>query len=268
MRFIAVILMFFTLPCAAVEIVLPFQVGGSSGLVAMMLKQGYEREGVPAVLNVKLGAQGVVGAEYLAAAPADGSVVGVVTTAVLSQVPPRNFATVHIVGDQVFILAAHPSVGGVNGALDSIRNRPRDVVFGFASFGQVDAFNALCAWVACAADRAVVAPYKTSAPLISDLQAGRINLTVGAAASLMPHIIAARVSAAAVLTESRAAFLPKIPSTAEVAPGFVYHSRIYVALPVSAEASVSQQHALLARKSLEGEQLFREPTYLQRVGAR
>src|SRR5262249_21908151 len=64
-------------------------------------------------------------------------------------------------------------------------------------------------------------PYKGSAPAVTDLIAGHVDLMFDNLANSLPHIRAGRLRALAVASEQRLAAFPDLPTMAETLPGFV-----------------------------------------------
>jgi tripartite-type tricarboxylate transporter receptor subunit TctC len=58
-------------------------------------------------------------------------------------------------------------------------------------------------------------PYKGSAPALTDLIGGRLDLVLDVPTSVMPHIQSGRLRALAVMSDKRFGFLPDVPSIAE-----------------------------------------------------
>jgi tripartite-type tricarboxylate transporter receptor subunit TctC len=58
-------------------------------------------------------------------------------------------------------------------------------------------------------------PYKGSGPAVVDLIGGQIQLTFGAAVSMLPHVKAGRVQGLAVTSARRSPIAPELPTVAE-----------------------------------------------------
>jgi tripartite-type tricarboxylate transporter receptor subunit TctC len=67
-------------------------------------------------------------------------------------------------------------------------------------------------------------PYKGAAPAVADLLAGRIQVWIGAANSLLPHIRAEKIRLLATAASQRFGQLPDTPTVAEAGlPGFALY---------------------------------------------
>ncbi len=63
-------------------------------------------------------------------------------------------------------------------------------------------------------------PYKGSAPAVSDLLAGQVQMMVDGLPSALPHIKAGKLRAIALTSLHRAPTLAELPTIAETYPGF------------------------------------------------
>jgi tripartite-type tricarboxylate transporter receptor subunit TctC len=63
-------------------------------------------------------------------------------------------------------------------------------------------------------------PYKGSAPMLTDLLGGQVQVTFDNMPSSINHIKAGKLRALAVTTAQRSAELPDVPTVAETVPGF------------------------------------------------
>jgi tripartite-type tricarboxylate transporter receptor subunit TctC len=63
-------------------------------------------------------------------------------------------------------------------------------------------------------------PYKGSAPMLTDLLGGQVQVTFDNLPSSMPHIKAGKLRALAVTTAKRSEELPDVPTVAETVPGY------------------------------------------------
>jgi tripartite-type tricarboxylate transporter receptor subunit TctC len=63
-------------------------------------------------------------------------------------------------------------------------------------------------------------PYKGSAPMLTDLLGGQVQVTFDNLPSSMPHIKAGKLRALAVTTAKRSDELPDVPTVAETVPGY------------------------------------------------
>ena len=172
------------------------------------------------------GAGGNIGAESVAHAAPDGYtlLMGTVGTQAINPAlysklaydPTRDLAPVALVAAAPVALVVHPSVGAksVKELLELARSKPGRLTFGSAGSGTPghltgEMFNGVTA----AALTHV--PYKGSAPAVTDLIGGQINLMFDPVQSVLPHIRAGRIRALAVSSSRRSGALPDVPTFGE-----------------------------------------------------
>ena len=63
-------------------------------------------------------------------------------------------------------------------------------------------------------------PYRGSAPAVTDLIAGQLQMMVDAMVTTLPHIQSGKLRALAVTTATRSEALPNVPAIAETVPGY------------------------------------------------
>jgi tripartite-type tricarboxylate transporter receptor subunit TctC len=81
-------------------------------------------------------------------------------------------------------------------------------------------------------------PYKGAAPAVADLLAGRIQVWIGAANSLLPHIKDGKLRLLGVTTPKRVASLPDAPAVAETLPGYSVDTWLGIFVPAKTPADV------------------------------
>jgi tripartite-type tricarboxylate transporter receptor subunit TctC len=183
------------------------------------------------VVETRPGAGSNIAAEYVARAPKDGYTLLMATVAntVNAAMTPnasfdfqRDLAPVTLVTAVPILLAAHPNLGvhDVGGLIALAKAKPGAVLFGSSGTGTAahlagELFNTR------AGVRLVHVPYPGSAQAMTDLIAGRIGLSFGAASTTLPHVKAGELVALALAQSKRSAIAPDVPSMAEAGlPGF------------------------------------------------
>jgi len=79
-------------------------------------------------------------------------------------------------------------------------------------------------------------PYKGSAPSVSDVVAGQVQLTFEAVAAGLSHVKAGRLRALATTGDQRLGVLSDVPTVAETIPGFVVTNWFGMAVPAGTPA--------------------------------
>ena len=212
-------------PSKPLRMIVPFPPGGVTDVNARTLADKLALElGQPVVVENRAGASGAIGAEAGARAPADGYTltmgnistlaINTVTFAKLAYDPLRDFAPVSLVAVQPLVVAVHPSVPAqtLQELVALARSQPGKLNYGTAGssvYLAVEAFNT------AAGIRMNHIPYKGSAPAVTDLVGGQLQVLFDPFPGVYPQVRAGRARALAVTTTRRAAAAPSIPTVAE-----------------------------------------------------
>ncbi|MCY1509701.1 hypothetical protein D9M68_440540 [compost metagenome] len=213
-------------PNKNIQIVVPFPPGGVADLVVRTVAQKLGQDIKQPVLVVnKPGASGIIGAEYVARAPADGYTLLLANLPIMSinelqyaSLPysaARDFAPVILLADQPYIIATSHSVPAktMKEFIAYAHEKPDALTFGSASSST---FLAGELFKQRAGIRMAHIPYKGSAPAINDLLGGHISLILDPVITLLPHVQAGKLRALAVTSPTRIDSAPDIPSYKEV----------------------------------------------------
>lgn len=213
-------------PQRPVKLVVPYPPGGSTDIVARLVGQKLqEQTGQPFVVDNRPGAGGNLGAEAVARSPADGYTLLVATTAhainpaLYPQLGYRlmgDLAPVSQLTSGPLLLVAHPRLpaGNVHELMALARETRRELSFASSGNGQsthlaAELFNSM------AGLRMVHVPYKGSAPALSDVMAGQVDLMFDTMLSALPHVRAGKLKALAVTSAHRTEAAADIPTVAE-----------------------------------------------------
>ena len=213
-------------PNHPIKLVVPFAPGGSVDFVARTIQSGLaEQLGQPVVIDNKVGAGGIIAAEFTARQAGDGYTVLLSNVSImavfpivhphLSYDPAKDFAPVGMTATTVHVAAIHPKVPA--NTLDEFiayaKANPGKVAAGVgAGTGSLVHFTMEMFRAQAGIDLLVV-PYKASAPAINDLLGGQIQLLIDS--GVMPHVKSGRLKAIAVSGNSRLPTLPDTPTFKE-----------------------------------------------------
>ena len=215
-------------PSRPIKLVVPFAAGGSTDIVARVVAEGMQEQLKQTVyVENKAGAGGMVGAEAVVHAAADGYTVGLgsISTLAVNPIvlkaarvqPKRDF-------QMVVPLASIPSVFSV---------LPSAGVQDFAHFVQVarqhgDAWTAGSSGVGSIGHVILEAfnadlglqlrhiPFKGMGPVVQSALAGQTQVLSDQYPSSAPHIQAGRLQAFAVAAKHRLVDLPQVPTLQEL----------------------------------------------------
>lgn len=210
-----------------VVIVVPYAPGGTSDLLGRLIAQHLGTAlGRPVVVENRPGAGTGVGASHVARAPADGSTLLLATSTTLAinpslypkltYDPAKEFAPVGLVAAVPFVAVVHPSVKARTlGELVALaKGDPNALTYGSAGNGSPHHLIAEMFKAATGIQMRHV-PYKGSAPAITDLVGGQINVMFSDFAPALPHVRSGRLVAIAVATAGRQPSVPDVPAIAE-----------------------------------------------------
>ncbi|MDD2178609.1 tripartite tricarboxylate transporter substrate binding protein [Acidovorax sp. D2M1] len=246
-------------PAKPVQLVVPFPPGGAVDIVGRTIsKKLGDRLGQPIVVENKAGAGTVVGAAYVANAPADGYTllissgstftVNPALNAKLPYDPVKSYEPVGLVARVPLILLAHRDVpvNNLRQLIAAVQRTPDKFSYGSFGNGTTGHFAAELTWSA-AGIKLMHVPYRGSAPAMADLMGGQIPFTIDTVAAALPQLKAGKIKAIAVTGATRATQLPDVPTVAESGfPGFSADSWLAVVAPrgLPAEAKAKLHKAL------------------------
>jgi len=217
-------------PAKAVRVIVGFPPGAGVDIVTRIVTPRLgEALGQQFVVDNRPGAGGIVAAEVAARAPADGYTLfagsSSLTTAPLTTRVPysiRDFTPIARTASVPFILVVHPTmpVRSLGDLIALARAKPG--VINFASTGNWTGPHLTTELFKRAAGIDIThVPYKGSAPAITDLLGGHVDMFFCNMLSATPHIASGRLRALAVSSARRSPVTPNVPAVAESGfPGF------------------------------------------------
>ncbi len=219
-------------PAKPVTIVVPFVAGGTTDIVARILAQALsERLHQSVVVENVGGAGGTLGASNAARAPADGYTIFMATVAhtmapgiykKLSYDFEKDFEPITIAASVPNILIVNPALPAKTVAelIAYIKANPGKVNYGSAGVGSTEHMSGAL-FRALAGLDIVHVPYRGGAPMLADLVAGHIQMSIETSGAATPFIKGGQVRALAVSPAKRSALFPDLPTLAEAGlPGY------------------------------------------------
>lgn len=214
-------------PSKPVHIIVPQTAGGASDALARIVGQKLsQRWGQPVIVENRPGAGGNVGTEYVARAPADGSVLVmsyVGTQAIngsvykhLSYDPYKDFTPVATVATVPFALVVNEQFPpkNMNELIAYAEAHPGKVNFGSAGNGSL---NQLLGEMINMQrpTKFVHVPYKGVAGALTDTMSGQVQMVFSSLPSVAGHIRGNKVRALAITGAKRSPTFPEIPTLTE-----------------------------------------------------
>lgn len=214
-------------PVKPVRLIIPFPPGGSTDIVGRVAAQSLgEIWGQQVMVDNRGGASGQIGVELAAQAPPDGYtlVIGHIGTfGVNPSLFPKlrydaikDFVPISLIARVPNMLAVHPSlpVKTVKQLIDIARARPGTLNYGSSGSGSNPFLSVEFFKLLTKTDIVHVA-YKGTGPMLTDLIAGHISLTINGVPPLLPHVKSRRLTGIAVASDKRLSLLPDLPTIKE-----------------------------------------------------
>ena len=220
-------------PSKPIRLVIPFPPGGGADAVARPLAPLMtETLGQPIVIDNRGGANGNIGAEIVAKAPADGYTLLLANSSLtisgglyrkLPFDPLADFSPISLVGVTPSLLATNPSVPArtVKEFVEVAKARPGKLSYGSSGIGSTMHLGAALLQ-SMAGLETVHVPYKGGGPAIADALSGQTDFIFVNPVAVLAQIRAGKLNALAVTSKKRLAILPDVPTFEESGyPGLV-----------------------------------------------
>jgi tripartite-type tricarboxylate transporter receptor subunit TctC len=219
-------------PSAPMRIVVPYPPGGGTDILGRAISQKLaERHGQPAIVDNRAGANGTIGAAFVAKAPPDGHTMLVVPAgyaanpALYRNLPydqSRELTPVSHLASGPLVLVVHPSLPAksIKELIAISKARPADMNCGSAGIGSLphlslELFNSM------SGIRITHIPYKGAGAAIADVLGGQVPVYFMNILQSLPLVKAGRLRALGVTSPMRSPIAPDLPAIAEAGlPGF------------------------------------------------
>jgi len=217
-------------PTRPVRLIAPFPPGGSIDITARLIGQWLtERLGQQIVIENRPGAGGNLGSETALNAPADGytlllcSVANAISATLYDKLNYdfRDVAPVAAISRAPNVMEVNPSVPA--------RTVPEFIAYAKANPGKVNmASSGVGTSIHLSGELFKLltgvnmqhVPYRGSAPMLTDLLAGQVQVAFDNLQPSLPHIKSGKLRALAVTTTTRSEALPDVPTVSDFVPGY------------------------------------------------
>ena len=249
-------------PNKPVRVVVPYPPGGPTDIVARVLfQQVSEATGQQFLVDNRAGAGGNIGAEIVAKSPADGYTLLIGTTAHainmslfknLSYDVQKDFAPVSLLTQGPLVLVAHPQfpANSIKEVIELAKSKPGGLNFASSGNGQsthlsAELFNTM------AGIKMSHVPYKGSAPALTDVMSGQVDVMFDTTLSAMPFVKAGKLKALGLTSPVRSPAAPDVPTIAESGlPGYEVFAWNGVFVPAGTPKAIIQQLNDQIRKAM------------------
>jgi len=240
-------------PARPVRVVVPYPPGGPTDIVARVLfQQVAEATGQQFLIDNRAGAGGNIGAELVAKSPPDGYTVLIGTTAHainmslfknLNYDIQKDLMPVSLLTQGPLVLVAHPQfpASSVKEVIELAKTKPGGLNFASSGNGQsthlsAELFNTM------AGIKMAHVPYKGSAPALTDVMSGQVDVMFDTTLSAMPFVKAGKLKALGLTSAVRSPAAPDVPTIAESGlPGYEVFAWNGVLVPAGTPKAIIQQ---------------------------
>ena len=232
-------------PARPVRFIVPFTPGSATDALARILGQKLsETWGQQVVVDNRAGAGSLVGTGIAAKSAPDGytllmvSASHAVNATLYSKLPfdpAKDFAGVTLVASipNVLCVGTHVQAKNVQELIAFAKAQPGKLTYGSAGIGSASHLNAEL-FNSTVGLKMVHVPFKGFAEQLTEIFAGRVDLTWAPQILAMAHIKSGRLRPLAVSTAKRSTALPDVATVAEAGvPGFVFDPWFAVLVPAA-----------------------------------
>ena len=212
-------------PARPVRFIVGFAAGGTTDVLARLVAQKLsEKWGQPVIVEIRAGADGSIATEYVSRSPADGYVVGWVTSAhaitpvttKLNYDPINGIAPITLATSNPSLLVVHPSVPAktVKELIALAKARPGFIRYASSGTNTIQNLQMLL-FMDMAGIKALHVPYKGGGQAITALMGGEIDLYWAGVSTAAAQVASGKLRALGVGSSARTTFDPNMPTIEE-----------------------------------------------------
>ena len=253
-----------TYPNKPVKVIIPFPPGGTLDAIGRQLALKLsEQMGQQFVIENKPGGNGIIGADVVAKAQADGYTLlfnaSTFTTApmTMKQVPygvAKDFAPVALVAKAPLSVAINKNlpITDIKSLVAYAKANPGNMSFAVGSIGSA---GHLSTELLKRSDNLnfMIVPYKGTAPAFQDLIGGQIAGFIDPILGSLQYHKSGMLRVVAVTSSTRTPNLPDVPTVAETIPGYEFYSWYGLWGPAKLPADITAKLNAEVNKALTGE---------------
>jgi len=214
-------------PSRPVRLIVAFEPGGTADFTARVIAaKAQDYLGQPIAVENKPGANGAIGAEYVAHADPDGytlffTTVGAVAInpslhSDLRYNPLKDFAAVGkaAVNSTILVVRSDLPVGSAKDLAALARAKPGAITIGITGRGAISDLGRQL-FEDAAGIKLQAVPYRGAAPAITDILSGRLDGVFGDVPTVMGQVRAGKLKPLAATSTERSAIFPDVPTFVE-----------------------------------------------------
>lgn len=240
-------------PSRPLTLIVPFPPGGAADTVGRYYAEQLSTAlGQPVVVDNKPGAGTAIAAEAVAKAKPDGYTLSLATAGQLAILPNlqavrydpiKDFTPVAVLASVPNVVAVGPKtkVDSLQALIDQAKAKPGALSYSSCGNGTLCHLSGELLKNLAGVDLLHV-PYKGSAPAVTGLLGGEVDVAVDTLTVLAPQIQAGKLKGLVLTSAERSPLLPSVPSANEVGlPGFVASGWFGIVLPKGAEPALVER---------------------------
>jgi tripartite-type tricarboxylate transporter receptor subunit TctC len=214
-------------PTRPIRIVIAFPAGGPTDFVGRVLADKLkDLLGQSVIIENKAGANGAIGADYVAKAEPDGYTLFLTTVGAVAITPNmrsdlpydpvRDFAPITRVVRNTTILVVSPNEKAASAREFAAlaKAKPGEIPFASTGVGSMPHL-ALELYQSAAGVKFLHVPYRGAAPALTDLLGGQVQALFADAPVLLSQIVSGKLKPLAAASDRRTPILPDVPTLAE-----------------------------------------------------
>ena len=218
-------------PVKPLRLIVPFPPSGSNDILARFLAQKLsERLPHQTVVDNRAGADGIIGTEIAARAPADGHTLLIVSTTYamnpavhkLPYDPIKSLQPIAQIAAGGNVIATHPTFPAktVKDLIAVAKAKPGDIRYATSGIGGFNHFGGELFNVMTGIKLSHI-PYKGGGPAMIDVMSGQVEVLFSTLIQALPHIRAGKLKALGVGSAKRFSQMPEVPTVSESGvPGY------------------------------------------------
>jgi len=256
-------------PTKAVRIIVPFPAGGSADLLPRIVGEKLAQQwSQPVIIENRAGAGGNIGATAVFQADPDGYTL-------LSAPPPplvinrllypklaydsTQFVPMTVIAAIPNVLLVHPKVtaNSVGELISHAKQNSTKLNYASQGSGTTSHLTAELFKSMAGGLQITHVPYKGSAPALTDLVAGQVDMMFDNLGVSLPHVKSGKLKALAVASSKRFRSLPDVPALAETLPGFEAVAWFGIVGPPKTPSAIAERVAAGVGEALRNPDVLR-----------
>lgn len=255
-------------PNKSIKIVVPYPPGGIADTITRAVgDQLGKRLGQPVIIDNRPGGKQIIATDMTVKSPADGYTLLLSSMTNLSLNPAdevkqpydvqKDLAPVSRLFSAPLLLVVQPSlnVKNVGELVQYAKKHPGKL--SYASIGSGSSTHLAAELLNLQAGISMVhAPYRGSAPAVTDLLSGQVDLLFDGGSSSMQHVQSGKLNLLAVTSSKRFPYLPSVPTMSEAGvPGFDLTPWWGISVPAGTPAAIVDRLAKEIKAVVDSKEL-------------